>query len=574
MNLIEALEVVNRPVTHNGSRFRVFLASAFTPLHFRTFLLAELRIAMPSSAIEIETGLFGDLVGNLERLSYEDFDVVVSPIEWSDLDPRLGIRSLGGWRNEDLAEIVDSARTHAARLQDVLVKLAERVLVVISCPTLPLPPLFPGRTTESDPHELDLRALVASLAAVVARQRRSRVISEQALAENSAMNGRFDAASELGQGFPYSVRHASILARHVCAAARSIAPKKGLITDLDDTLWAGILGEVGPGEIAWSPDRNAAHHGVYQQFLQSLASIGVLVAVASKNDLPVVERAFAREDLLLSKQSVFPLEAGWSAKSESVRRILTAWNVSPDSVIFVDDSPLELAEVREAFPEIECVLFPKADVRALWDLMRHLRDLFGKHSVTETDRLRVDSVRNAHAVRPSAGPGPGLDDFLERAQGVLSVTCGNDVDDRALELVNKTNQFNINGRRLTDGALRTYLRQPNAFLMTASYRDKFGPLGKICALMGRTDGARLYVDSWVLSCRAFSRRIEHHCLEYLFDRFAVTEMVFDYHETVRNHLVPSFFAEAGALSEACGVVIPRSAFGRRAPRLVHKVDKQ
>jgi FkbH-like protein len=108
------------------------------------------------------------------------------------------------------------------------------------------------------------------------------------------------------------------------------------------------------------------------------------------------------------------------------------------------------------------------------------------------------------------------------------------LDPRALELVNKTNQFNLNGKRYTEAAWQNYLRDPASFLLIASYTDKFGPLGKIAVLAGRQDGHALDIDAWVMSCRAFSRRIEFTCLEELFAKFGANEIKLDYVKTGRN----------------------------------------
>src|SRR5258708_40172043 len=105
---------------------------------------------------------------------------------------------------------------------------------------------------------------------------------------------RLDVQSELLSGFPYQLSHASALAELLAALVRNPIAKKGLITDLDDTLWAGILGESGVDGISWHLEQKAHIHGLNQQFLASLASAGVLIAVASKNDPALVEQAFER----------------------------------------------------------------------------------------------------------------------------------------------------------------------------------------------------------------------------------------------------------------------------------------
>ena len=130
------------------------------------------------------------------------------------------------------------------------------------------------------------------------------------------------------------------------------------------------------------------------------------MAVASKNDPAVVEKAFERKDLLLRPEQVFPIEVHWNAKSGSVGRILETWNIAADSVIFVDDSPMELAEVAAAHPGIECVLFPKDDYNACLEMLRRLRDRCGKERVSPTTRCgwRAFARARLFASRPRAAP--------------------------------------------------------------------------------------------------------------------------------------------------------------------------
>jgi FkbH-like protein len=146
-------------------------------------------------------------------------------------------------------------------------------------------------------------------------------------------------------------------------------------------------------------------------------------------------------------------------------------------------------------------------------------------------------------------------------------------DARALELVNKTNQFNLNGRRMTEAQWRAYLQETNTFLLTASYEDKYGPLGKIAVIMGSVSGGRLFVDAWVMSCRAFSRRIEHHCLRYLFDKFSAAEIAFDYQPTERNGPLRSFFEELLQRPLESDLRITRECFAKGSPRLLHQVTE-
>ena len=114
-------------------------------------------------------------------------------------------------------------------------------------------------------------------------------------------------------------------------------------------------------------------------------------------------------------------------------------------------------------------------------------------------------------------------------------------DTRVLELVNKTNQFNLNGLRHTEAEWRRDLENPGAFVVAVSYKDKFGALGKIAVLKGARNNGEVEVSAWVMSCRAFSRRIEHRLLEILFERFETGEIRFQFEATPKNSPLREMF---------------------------------
>jgi len=216
----------------------------------------------------------------------------------------------------------------------------------------------------------------------------------------------------------------------------------------------------------------------------------------------------------------------------------------------------------------------KNDDQAAYELLERLRDLFGKDSVSKEDTIRLESLRRTHVLAEGAPTDArSSDEFLAQAKGELTLAFAKDPPDpRALELVNKTNQFNLNGKRYTEAAWRARLAKPDAFLLLAAYQDKYGPLGKIAVLSGRRDRQALCVDVWVMSCRAFSRRIEHHCLAQLFERFGVEEVAFDFMVTPRNGPLQSFFAEFIAGPPQPGLRISRNTFFEKCPPLFQKIE--
>src|SRR5262249_33930344 len=149
------------------------------------------------------------------------------------------------------------------------------------------------------------------------------------------------------------------------------------------------------------------------------------------------------------------------------------------------------------------------------ELMEQLRDLFGKPSVHREDALRQDSIRANAALQAAVERGAADGEFLRSLQGRLTFDCRKDpANKRLLELINKTNQFNLNGVRLSEGEWLNHLADQSTLVAAVSYEDKFGPLGTIGVLSGRQVNGELEVTSWVLSCRAFSRKIEDHMLDH------------------------------------------------------------
>ena len=211
---------------------------------------------------------------------------------------------------------------------------------------------------------------------------------------------------------------------------------------------------------------------------------GVLVGIASKNDPAVVEKAFQRDDILLSADRVFPVEVHWGAKSGSVGRILQQWNISADAVVFVDDSPMELAEVAAAHPGIECVAFPVGDDAAGYAMLRRLRDLFGKQTLSADDAIRVDSIRQGAAFQQAAGVRVAALSLPSCGSCHYARLRGSPQEVRLLELVNKTNQFNLNGIRYTESDWHARTASADSVLASVTYQDKYGTLGKLQCFKG------------------------------------------------------------------------------------------
>ena len=102
-------------------------------------------------------------------------------------------------------------------------------------------------------------------------------------------------------------------------------------------------------------------------------------------------------------------------------------------------------------------------------------------------------------------------------------------------------------------------------------------MGKIAVLSGVSQSGTLTIESWVLSCRAFSRRIEHRCIDFLFEKFGVDEIVLEYEATPKNALIQEFISQFGDQLRGTGsskqVRISRKAFKERCPPMYHQIKE-
>src|SRR5579863_8263261 len=250
MKLIEALQILKKGVRAGADRFTVGLACSFTPLHLQSMLAAHLRVLFPDHQTEIQPGLYGDLQGNLERFAQSHCDACAVVLEWADLDPRLSLRSSGAWSPDKFPEILAEAEDRLSRIMRAIEELQARIPVAVSLPSLPLPPISHTPSWQADALGLQIRGCVSSLGCRLAPLPNVRLVNSEWLDQKSPPGGRLDIKSEITSGFPYQLAHASALGEALALLVRNRTPKKGLITDLDDTLWRGILGEVGVGGIS------------------------------------------------------------------------------------------------------------------------------------------------------------------------------------------------------------------------------------------------------------------------------------------------------------------------------------
>jgi len=328
------------------------------------------------------------------------------------------------------------------------------------------------------------------------------------------------------------------------------APRKVLCTDLDNTLWGGVLGEDGPEGIATGSAFPGNCYLEYQKYLKQLSSRGILLAIVSKNNEDDVREAFnvRAADLALSMDSFVALKINWNEKADSIRELARELSLGLDSFVFVDDNPVECEAIRQQLPEVAVVEAPAAQP---WRLVEALSEqpFFDVAVVTGDDLHRADEYR-AQAKRAELASRVGSrDEFLASLGIVCAFQSALDAPlARAVQLLAKTNQFNLTTRRRSAAEVEEYAATEGGQAVVVRVRVGFGDAGVVGLALARRQGDSCVVDSLLLSCRVIGRGIESALLAYVGQqalRSGAKRLVGEYIATKKNAPCAEFYSDHG-----------------------------
>jgi FkbH-like protein len=329
---------------------------------------------------------------------------------------------------------------------------------------------------------------------------------------------------------------------------------KAIALDLDNTLYAGVLGEDGPAGLRLSPS-----HLELQRKLLRLRETGLFLALASRNVQADVDHLFeARTDMPLRPEHFSARSIAFREKATGLREICAALRIGPDAVLFVDDNPGEIALVASELAGIKVLYAGDPDVAA-----RGL-DLYpGLHGYPagRDDALRIADLAAADQRAQAAQAAQSPEDYLRSLQVVLTFATNRaDHLGRMAELSNKTNQFNTAFLRLTEAQVARRLADPRCRTTTVALRDRLSDSGIVAILFFRLEEATLVVDEVVISCRALGRNIEHaivtEALRHALRELPATQVRFQFVGGPRNEPARAFLADyAGQAPGADGATI-------------------
>lgn len=284
-------------------------------------------------------------------------------------------------------------------------------------------------------------------------------------------------------------------------------PCKVVVVDCDGTLWGGVCAEEGAAGVRIDGPRQEL-----QRALVALKDAGVLVCLASKNAESDVWAVFdGRPDMLLHRDHLAGWRIGWQPKSQSLRELAREMGVALDSFVFLDDSPVECAEVRAECPSVLTVAIPDDPAR-LPQLLRQLW-AFDRLTTTDEDRQRTLFVQQNRARRELEAHTPSFADFLAGLELSMTITPAEPADIvRVSQLTRRTNQLNFSTIRRDEAEVRALLAKPGNTALVVKVRDRFGDYGLVGVILLARDDQALVVDTFLLSCRVLGRGVEHRML--------------------------------------------------------------
>ncbi len=285
---------------------------------------------------------------------------------------------------------------------------------------------------------------------------------------------------------------------------------KCLVLDLDNTLWGGVIGDDGLDGIVLGQGSAAAEaHLALQRYALQLSRRGVILAVCSKNEEANALAAFEEHpEMVLRRRDIACFVANWQDKATNLREIATELNIGLESLVFVDDNPAERALIRRELPMVAVPELPE-DAAGYVDCLARA-GYFESLAVTDDDRQRAEQYRANTERQSMLQSATDMDSFLDGLKMELTWSPFQRGDlARVVQLINKTNQFNLTTRRYTEGEVNAFMLDESVGTLQMRLADVYGDNGLIALVIARRSSESvLELDTWLMSCRVLGRQVE------------------------------------------------------------------
>ena len=502
------------PVTDSGLRpVRLGVLSTATagPLEY----LLRAALAGGGMAAQFTAGEYGAFDLTMAEASgalFTDQDVLFCLLDESYFLPR-------DWSGSDIASLTEFVAQRAAGLRQLVAAAAERTGSTVLLHTVPLSAHVRGTVISwRDRAALSacwahMNADLLDLAETAGGVHVVDFVSDLADAAVLASDDRLRQYADI----PYTDGALVVLADEVrrFVQAKTGLSRKVLALDLDNTLWGGVLGEVGAAGVTLGGLYPGKSYKELQRTVARLRDQGVILVLASKNDADHVDAALREHPEMVLRPELFSATAvNWLPKANNLRELADQLDLGINSFVFMDDSPFERGHVAAEQPDVTVVSADGDPAYLVSSLVRG--GWFDTLQLTDTDRKRPGMYRARTERTEFAGGFGSSEAYLAALDLTVAITKATDFEaPRVAQLAARTNQFNLTGIRYSQPETAKLIADPDHVVISWSVRDRFGDEGIVGAAWVATDGPAWRVLNFVMSCRVLGRGVELSVLGWL-----------------------------------------------------------
>ena len=330
--------------------------------------------------------------------------------------------------------------------------------------------------------------------------------------------------------------------------------KKCIVLDLDNTLWGGIVGEEGYNGIKLGPEPPGNTFMEFQRVLLSLHQRGIILAINSKNNFEDAIKVIKDHPYMILKEEHFAsIRINWKDKVSNMKEIIKELNIGSDSLVFIDDDPVNREFVKSIFPEIlvvDVVNDPSTYVSTIENMID-----FSVLKITDEDKNRGKMYLKQKEISGLQESTPDLQTFLSQLNLKIIIK---EVDEfslpRTSQLILKTNQFNLTTKRYQEIKMKEMIRDSNFIVGCVQVEDKFGDNGITGVFIVKKESKEEWeIDTFLMSCRVMGRDIEKGIMNYIINKAKennVKKIKADFIPTQKNKPIKNFLSECGFKKDA------------------------
>jgi len=405
-----------------------------------------------------------------------------------------------------------------ASLQRTIGEFCAALRSLMNQAAVPLVLFFCPRTPAAEA-DAELKAALSdaeeSLLSEAARIANVHTISSAALLQRYPVNDYYDPHSHHAGHIPYTPECYAAIATALVRTLFNLRgnPFKVIVLDCDNTLWKGVCGEDGPRGIELT-----APYRALQEFMIGQLNAGMLLCLCSKNnEKDALDVFHQRTDMRLKREHLVSWRINWNGKSGNIKSLANELNLGLDSFIFIDDNPVDCADVRINCPGVLALQLPR-NAESFPAFLNHIW-AFDHTGSTQEDQNRTRMYRENTERQQFRERSFSLMDFVKGLQ--LSVEIAEATEDqlgRVSQLTFRTNQFNFTTIRRPENEIKDFLKREGAHCLVVRVVDRFGDYGLVGVVMYVAQADRYQVDTLLLSCRVLGRGVEHALVSRLGQR--------------------------------------------------------